>query len=126
MMLVRCRPGPSLIEGIGVFAAEPIAAGQPVWRLEPDLDRLLPVATVNQLPASQREFLGRYAYFDNSRGALILCCDDARFMNHSPTPNVSDVQDDVCVALRAIASGDELTCDYHQLDPRPMLFHPHP
>ncbi len=126
MMLVRCRPGPSPIEGLGVFAAEPIACGQPVWRLDPGLDRLLNVATVAQLPAVQQEFLSRQAYFDESHGALILCGDDARFMNHSPTPNVSAVRDGVCCAVRDISIGEELTCDYHQLDPRPMLFEPRP
>lgn len=124
MMLVRCRASFSDLEGLGVFACEPIAAGQPVWRLEPQLDRLLPEEAVSRLSAAQQEFFQRYAYFDRHRAALVLCCDDARFMNHSPTPNVSEVRDDVCVALSDIASGEELTCDYHQLDPRPMRFQP--
>ena len=124
MMLVRCRPGPSQIEGIGVFASEPVAAGQPVWRLDPELDRILPVGAVAARTPAGREFLDRYAYFDDSRSALVLCCDDARFMNHSFTPNVSDVRKDVCVAMRDIAAGEEFTCNYHQLDPRPMRFEP--
>lgn len=124
MMLVRCRTGPSPIDGLGVFAGEPIATGQAVWRLDPDLDRVLPAETLIRMPVVQQEFFSRYAYFDEARGALVLCCDDARFMNHSPTPNVSSVHDDVCVALRDIAAGEELACNYHHLDPRPMQFQP--
>ena len=124
MMLVRCRVGPSTVDGLGAFADELIRAGQPVWRLDPQLDRLLDPATLGDLPAVPREFLNRHAYWDAGHGALVLCCDDARFMNHSATPNVSEVRDACCVALRDIAAGEELTCDYHQLDPRPMRFIP--
>jgi SET domain-containing protein len=124
MMLVRCRPGPSSIEGLGLFALEPVTAGQPVWRLQPDLDRLLPLDAPDSLPAAQQEFLGRHAYFDARHAALVLCCDDARFMNHADDPNVSEVREDTCVALRDIAPGEEFTCNYHQLDPRPMRFEP--
>ncbi len=124
MMLVRCRPGPSLIEGLGVFAEEPVDCGQPVWRLEPEWDRVILAEAVAARTAAQQDFLGRYAYFDEPRGALVLCCDDARFMNHSDNPNVSEVRGDTCVALRAIDAGEELTCNYHSLDPRPMQFLP--
>ena len=123
-MLVRCRTGPSPLNGLGVFAEEPIAASQPVWRLDPELDRLIAPVAISTLPGAQQEFLNRYAYRDHQRDQLVLCGDDARFMNHSPTPNVSEVRDAACVALHDIAAGEELTCDYHQLDPRPMRFQP--
>ena len=46
----------------------------------------------------------------------ILCFDDARFVNHSDTPNVATnyAQDPygLDVALRDIAAGEELTMDY--------------
>jgi hypothetical protein len=122
MMLVASRIGPSAIQGIGVFAEVPIAAGQLVWRLDSELDRVLPTQLIPTLPAAQQAFLNRYAYFDRELQAFVLCCDDARFMNHSEVPNVSPVIRCVCVALQAIVPGDELTCDYRQLDPRPMLF----
>lgn len=124
MMLIACRIGPSAIQGIGLFAEAPVAAGQAVWRLDPELDRLIPPPVLSELPAAQQAFLNRYAYFDRDRQAFVLCCDDARFMNHSATPNVGTVVRSVCTALRDIAAGEELTCDYHQLDPRPMLFQP--
>lgn len=124
MMLVRCRVGPSRIAGLGLFATEPIAVGSEVWRLDPGLDRTFPVDFPAQLPAAQREFLDRYAYLDATLDAWVLCGDDARFMNHSSEPNVSEVRNNRCVALRPIAPDEELTCDYHLLDSRPMRFTP--
>ena len=39
MMLVKAQLKESPIEGIGVFAAEPIAKGTEVWRFEPQFDK---------------------------------------------------------------------------------------
>ena len=50
----------------------------------------------------------------------VLCGDDARFFNHSPSPNCVDIYDsshglddahDVTIAARDILPGEELTCD---------------
>ena len=38
MMRVRTRVGPSLIEGLGLFAVDPLPAGTTVWALTPGLD----------------------------------------------------------------------------------------
>ncbi len=64
MMLVRCRIGPSPLDGLGVRAEEPIAAAQPAWRLNPELDRLIVPAAISTLPGAQQEFLNRYAYLN--------------------------------------------------------------
>jgi hypothetical protein len=42
--------------------------------------------------------------------------DDARFMNHSETPNVLAVTAELMVATRHIALGEELCCDYRSFD----------
>ena len=42
MMLIRTYVAASAIEGVGMFAAEPIARGASIWRLEPDFDRADP------------------------------------------------------------------------------------
>ncbi len=123
-MPVRCRTGPNPPNGLGVCAEEPLAAAQPAWRQDPELDRLIAPVTISTLPGAQQEFLNRYAYLDRQRDQLVLCGADARFMNHSPKPNVSEVRDDACVARHDIAAGEELACDYHQLDPRPRRFQP--
>ncbi|RUU09259.1 SET domain-containing protein-lysine N-methyltransferase, partial [Mesorhizobium sp. M7A.T.Ca.TU.009.01.3.2] len=38
MMLIRTYVTASAIEGVGVFAAEPIGKGASIWRLDPDFD----------------------------------------------------------------------------------------
>ncbi|TIS47846.1 MAG: SET domain-containing protein-lysine N-methyltransferase, partial [Mesorhizobium sp.] len=43
MLLIRTYVAQSAIEGVGVFAAEPIRKGASIWRLDPDFDRLIPV-----------------------------------------------------------------------------------
>ena len=42
MLLVNTFVGASPIEGVGVFASDPIPKGTLIWRLEPDFDRLIP------------------------------------------------------------------------------------
>jgi hypothetical protein len=63
-----------------------------------------------------RTFFSHYGYLDRNVQRIILCFDDARFVNHSDSPNVAtDYALDaygVDVALRDIARGEELTMDY--------------
>ncbi|TIP79437.1 MAG: SET domain-containing protein-lysine N-methyltransferase, partial [Mesorhizobium sp.] len=42
MLLIRTYIAASAIEGVGVFAAEPISKGASIWRLDPDFDRMIP------------------------------------------------------------------------------------
>jgi SET domain-containing protein len=44
-------------------------------------------------------------------GGMVLSCDHAKFLNHSDDPN-TDIQGEATFARRAIAKGDEITCDY--------------
>lgn len=116
MLLVPTRLAQSQIHGLGVFAAAPIAKGAPVWRFQPGLDMEFTPEIVETLPEHVREFFLRYGYLDRNLNRLILCFDDARFVNHSVTPNiVTDYARDrygLDVALRDIAAGEELTMDY--------------
>ena len=57
-----------------------------------------------------------YGYIDPRLNRFILCCDNARFINHSNAPNVGpDLTDDtygIDTALRDIEPGEEITVDY--------------
>jgi hypothetical protein len=44
VLIVTTYIAPSAIEGVGVFAAEPIAMGQVISRFDPAFDRLIPRA----------------------------------------------------------------------------------
>ena len=116
MLLVPTRLAQSAIHGFGVFAAETIEQGAPVWRFAPGLDMAFDPAIVETLPPHVQAFFAHYGYLDRNVGRIILCFDDARFVNHSDMPNVAtDYALDaygVDVALRDIAAGEELTMDY--------------
>lgn len=120
MLLVKTRINKSQIHGFGLFAAEPIARGTPIWRFTPGFDLDLDPAALSSQPAAFREMLLHYGYIDSRINRYILCCDDARFINHSDTPNIrSDLSLDhygVDVATRDIANGDELTIDYESIE----------
>ena len=108
MFLIRTRVAPSAIHGLGVFACEPAAVGTIVWRF----DRIIDEEALRAVPEAFRAFLDTYAYRSiDTGGALVLSCDDARFLNHSDDPNTED-QPFVSLARRPIAVGDEITCDY--------------
>lgn len=116
MLLVPVRVDRSGIHGFGVFAAEAIAAGTPVWRFTPGFDLDLDPAVLDAQPPHFRARLLHYGYIDPRLARYILCCDDARFLNHSDRPNLrSDFTGDrygVDIAVRDIAAGEELTVDY--------------
>lgn len=62
MLLVPTYTAASAIQGVGLFAAEPIRKGTLIWRFEPDFDRLIPQDIFETLPAPARSFVDRYGY----------------------------------------------------------------
>lgn len=121
MLLVPTLKQQSPIHGTGLFAAEPIPAGTPTWRFTPGIDLSIHPDAVKQFTDVARDWFLMYAYLDIRTGLYVLCADDARFMNHSETPNVGgDYEQEpvfgVDVALQDIAVGEELTCDYRTFD----------
>jgi SET domain-containing protein len=120
MLLVPTRLAPSPIHGFGVFAHAPIAKGTPVWRFTSGLDMAFSPDIVPALLPHVQEFFAHYGYLDRNVKRIVLCFDDARFVNHSETPNVgTDYAQDAYgldVALRDIAAGEELTMDYEEFE----------
>lgn len=120
MILVRVQVRPSTIHGLGLFATEFIPAGTPVWRLQPGFDHLFRPEDAASLPAPSREHLRWFGYVRPEDGFIVLSGDHACFMNHQPHPNTGadpKVFHPACtVALRDIAAGEELTCDYLAFD----------
>jgi SET domain-containing protein len=97
---------------LGLFAAEDIPAGTIVWALS-GADSVLHREQVACMRRIERAFIDRYAF--RIQGLYYLCADDARFMNHSTSPNTNDLNENT-VASRDIARGEELTCDYSRFD----------
>jgi SET domain-containing protein len=120
MLLVKTHVDRSPIHGFGLYASEPIRRGTRVWLFTPGFDLDLDPTSLDVLPADQRERLRHYGYLDPRLGRFILCCDDARFINHSATPNIApDFEQErhgVDIAVRDIEAGEEITVDYEIIE----------
>lgn len=120
MMLVKTRVAPSAIHGLGLFAAEAIPAGTPLWQFAPGFDREFSPAEWQALPGIAREHVRWFSFLSRETGRMILSGDHACFMNHSPAPNSGAPTGAggpvTTVALRDIAAGEEITCDYFAFD----------
>ncbi|MCP5432366.1 MAG: SET domain-containing protein-lysine N-methyltransferase [Alphaproteobacteria bacterium] len=118
MMLVPTYVAKSGIEGVGIFAAAPIAKGAPIWQFDAEFDRVLPKAALDAYPDHVRDFITRYSYrHHDDESLIVLEMDNGRFMNHSEAPNTDFTPQTVAYALRDIAPGEEITCNYCEFDP---------
>ena len=118
MMLVRTYAAPSAVEGVGVFAAEKIRKGTLIWQYQPSFDRLVPAEMLLTASPVIQEFLRKYAYpAHDEPGMLVIEVDNGRLMNHSEEPNTDFTKITEGYAIRDIADGEELLCDYREFDP---------
>lgn len=118
MMLIDSFVAPSQIEGVGIFASQPVRQGQAIWRFDPLFDIMLTRRQLECLTHVQRAYVERYGYPHMRRpGVTVLESDNGRFMNHDDDPNTVFTDPDIGYARRDIAAGEELTCDYGEFDP---------
>src|SRR6266478_5226023 len=87
MLLINASVGRSRIHGKGLIARELVPAGTLVWVLKRGFDVELTKDQFDELAPCAREQVARYIYTDVASGKYILCSDDAKYMNHSDTPN---------------------------------------
>jgi len=112
MLLVPTYAAASSIQGVGLFAAAPIARGTVIWRFEPVFDRIITDTDLATLPEVARTFVDRYGYVTPQiPGGWVVSLDNTRFINHSETPNTDNTRPET-LALRDIAAGEEITCNY--------------
>ncbi len=123
MLLVKTHIAPSGIHGLGLFATEAIPLGTPFWRFEPGFDQSISPERFAALPPLSQQHIRWFAYLNQSDGHYILSGDFCCFMNHAAQPNTGVIgaaqgaQPPVTtIALRSIAPGEELTCDYFAFD----------
>ena len=114
MMRVPVRLAQSKIHGLGLFAAEPIPSGTVVWDFDAPIDQVIPVKDLPSYQPWVRKYIAVYGYREGER--IVLCGDDARYFNHSKTPNCRSGHGTQTLALRDIERGEELTDDYEQFD----------
>jgi len=117
MLLIKTYLDKSPIHGVGVFTAEGVKQGTPVWQFNPLIDRILIPEQLEQLPAITRTFIESVAIpYPFGTGNYCLALDHASYMNHSLEPNVSSQE--INLALRDIPKGTELTVNYYKEDHR--------
>lgn len=100
----------SMTHGRGLFATEAIPKGSVIWHPCPKC-RVWSVEQLRELTAAEFCDLDEYGYW-LEQGGIILPCTNAYLMNHSCTATVLDFGLDFGVAVRDLAPGDEVTCDY--------------
>jgi hypothetical protein len=120
MLLVKASARPSPLHGLGIFAVEFIPQGTPIWRFEPEFDRAFTPGQFAALPEPAQAHVRHFAYLDSATDNWMLNGDLTIFMNHAAEPNTgapSGVAEPILtVALRDIAAGEEMTCDYYAFD----------
>lgn len=117
MLMVKTELGASDIHGIGVFLAEPVRAGQLIWRFDSRIDRVYSDAEIEEMPPILQEFLRTYSTLHAEQKLWVLCGDNGRHFNHSDHPNTRSLGiafgDDV--AASDLPAGTELTSDYRTI-----------
>lgn len=108
----RVRDSP--IEGRGLFAADPIAAGEivavkggSIFGRE-ELAHLTPLLGSSEIQIGDDLFIGPVRVEDRERSMI--------FSNHSCDPNVGVLGQIVFVTMREVAAGEELTHDWAMTD----------
>ena len=115
MLLVDTYLDKSPIQGIGVFAKQPIAKGTMIWALDERFDRLIEVDVYESMTGPVKSYLDRYAYPRRSDPRFIVFeADDARYMNHADDPNCGFRSGERGLSRCATSlPGEEMTCDYN-------------
>jgi SET domain-containing protein len=117
MLLFDTELRPSPIHGIGVFLLEDVKKGDVIWRFDSRIDRIYCEEEILTLPTRTQEFLRTYSTWQEAAGLWVLCGDNGRHFNHSPTPNTLSrgiaLGDDIAAA--DLPAGTELTSDYRTI-----------
>lgn len=100
--------------GYGVVAKSFIPKGTITWVLD-KFDREFTSEQYNELDSVYKNLLNTYAY-KNNLGNLVLCWDNARFVNHSFNSNCLTTAYNFELAIRDIYPGEQLTDDYGYLN----------
>ena len=115
MFLVPTYLSQSHIHGTGVYTPQPIKKGTVLWEFHEGVDWHIAPEDLAQFPEPYQSRFRMYC-FRVPEGHYVFCGDNAKFMNHSDTPNCDDPAGAYTVANRDIETGEELTSDYRTFD----------
>lgn len=101
-------------KGIGLFSSENLPTGTVVHYSENVFDRTFSGEFVRS--QDFKGFFEKYSTYDSENDTYYLCHDNARFINHSETPNLKyDAESKNLYAVKEISKDEELTCDYREI-----------
>jgi len=75
------------------------------------LDIVIPRESLAQYPQALQDSIHKYA-FEPPSGELVLCWDNAKYINHCCSPNSLSTGYEFEIAVRNVEPGEELTTDY--------------
>lgn len=114
-LLIKTKLNPVPLKGLGLIADEFIIKNQVIYRDDVNFDRIITLKQIKKMPLILQEFILTNAAYSASRKEYYLCCDNARFWNHSENPNTRYLPDSgEVIALRDININEELTSDYRE------------
>jgi SET domain-containing protein len=112
----------SEIHGFGLFAKVLIPKGTVWWHARSQDVLIVTKHQFEVLDSSKKSpliddyinALLTYSYYDMELDALVFCLDDAKFVNHSYTPNTGSIEENSVnsIANRDIEPGEEIAEDY--------------
>ena len=119
MLIVKTKLKEIPDKGIGLVADQKIKKGEIVYSYNPIIDIKI---KKKDIPKEAKKFFDIYSV-DCGKDYVILNTDNARFINHSKTPNTKSLGDfGDNVALRDIDIGEEITIDYETIDVNKINF----
>ena len=120
MLLVKTYIAPSKINGTGLYSKDFIKKGTCIWEFNPKFDRVIKKDEINEYLKECspiiKDWLKHYAYYEKDGNKYILCMDDAKFTNHSDTPNSDEIDKNRTMAFMNIYPGEEITSNYYEFD----------
>ncbi len=100
--------------GYGVYANKNIPKGTIIY-VKDELDIELNPQKFSLLNPKLQEHMLTYAYLNNN-GNLVLSWDNAKYVNHSCSPNTMLTAYGFDIVVRDIKEGEEITCEYGLLN----------
>lgn len=118
MLCVPTSVRSSDIHGLGLFSEGEIIEGSIVWKFNPVLDQKLDRYYLKDFNGLAARAVWHYCYINPDEPSfLVLCGDDARFMNFDEPSNTKIGPRDhsgeyLLLAARLIRPGEEITVPY--------------
>ena len=98
--------GKSGIDGLGLFARQPIRKDERIWQIDPTSE-FLTLTEAKRLPRKMWNQI-----YQCGIDTYVILTDGSQYMNHSCNPNTWANGDRIFDARMGILVGEEVTCDY--------------